>query len=67
MAEFHGLTKTQVIIIAVNRLARDLDAGSGEADKDIRRLKKSPESWNRMIIGMKVKPVIWLKIPLQFQ
>lgn len=39
LAENHGLTKTQVIIIAVDRLARDLDAGSSEADKDIRRLK----------------------------
>ena len=39
LAENHGLTKTQVIIIAVDRLARDLDAGSSEADRDIRRLK----------------------------
>lgn len=39
LAENHGLTKTQVIIIAVDRLARDLDAGSSKAGKDIRRLK----------------------------
>ena len=35
----HGLTKTQVIIVAVDRLARDLGAKSFEASKDIRRLK----------------------------
>ena len=35
----HGLTKTQVIIVAVDRLARDLDKESFEADKDVRRLK----------------------------
>jgi hypothetical protein len=35
----HGLTKTQVIIVAVDRLARDLDAESLEANKDVRMLK----------------------------
>lgn len=35
----HGLTKTQVIIIAVDRLTRALKAESEEASKDIRRLK----------------------------
>jgi hypothetical protein len=39
MAAVHGLTKTQVIIVAVDRLARDLGAESEEAGKDIRRLK----------------------------
>lgn len=35
----HGLTKTQVIIIAVDRLSRDLDANSAEASKDVKMLK----------------------------
>jgi hypothetical protein len=35
----HGLTKTQVIIVAVDRLARDLNAESLEANKDVRMLK----------------------------
>lgn len=35
----HGLTKTQVIIVAVDRLARALKAESEEASKEIRRLK----------------------------
>ena len=35
----YGLTKTQVIIIAVDRLARDLKAESAEAQKDVRMLK----------------------------
>ena len=39
LAEFHGLTKTQFIIIAVDRLARDLDTGSMEAGRAIRRPK----------------------------
>jgi hypothetical protein len=39
LSEVHGLTKTQVIIVAVDRLARDLDAESLGADKDIRMLK----------------------------
>ncbi|MGD2158275.1 MAG: hypothetical protein PVG32_15465 [Anaerolineales bacterium] len=39
LAAGFGLTKTQVIIVAVDRLARDLDAGSPEADKGARRLK----------------------------
>ena len=39
LAEVHGLTKTQVIIIAVDRLARELDAESLEAKKDVRMLK----------------------------
>lgn len=39
LSEVHGLTKTQVIILAVDRLARDLDAGSLEASKDVRLLK----------------------------
>jgi hypothetical protein len=39
LAQEQGLTKTQVIIIAVDRLSRDLQAGSAEASKDIRRLK----------------------------
>ena len=39
LSEIYGLTKTQVIIVAVDRLVRDLDAGSAEAGKDIRQLK----------------------------
>ena len=39
LAKAHGLTKTQVIIVAVDRLARDLDAESLEAGKDIKKLK----------------------------
>jgi hypothetical protein len=39
LALAHGLTKTQVIIIAVDRLARDLHAETAEAKKDVRRLK----------------------------
>jgi hypothetical protein len=34
-----GLTKTQVIIVAVDRLARDLLADSSEALRDVKRLK----------------------------
>ena len=39
LSNLHGLTKTQVIIVAVDRLARDLKAESPEADKDARMLK----------------------------
>jgi len=39
LSEDYGLTKTQVILIAVDRLARDLEADSAEANKDIRMLK----------------------------
>jgi hypothetical protein len=39
LAAVHGLTKTQVIIVAVDRLARDLAADSAEARKDVRMLK----------------------------
>lgn len=35
----HGMTKTQVIIIAVDRLDRALKAESEEANKDVRMLK----------------------------
>jgi len=35
----YGLTKTQVIIMAVDRLARDLKTESEEAQKDVRMLK----------------------------
>ena len=35
----YGLTKTQVIIMAVDRLSRDLKAESEEAQKDVRMLK----------------------------
>lgn len=34
----HGLTKTQVIILAVDRLARDLNSESHEATRDVKRL-----------------------------
>jgi hypothetical protein len=39
LATVHGLTKTQVIIVAVDRLARELDTESPEANKDVRMLK----------------------------
>jgi hypothetical protein len=39
IASEYGLTKTQVIIVAVDRLARDLAAESQEATKDVRMLK----------------------------
>lgn len=35
----YGLTKTQVIIMAVDRLSRDLAAESVEAQKDVKMLK----------------------------
>ena len=39
LADGYGLTKTQVIILAVDRLARDLEASSPAAGKDLRMLK----------------------------
>ncbi len=39
LSETYGLTKTQVIILAVDRLTRALASESEEAHKDIRRLK----------------------------
>lgn len=39
LAVVHGLTKTQVIILAVDRLTRELGAESFEANKDARRLR----------------------------
>ncbi len=39
LANDYGLTKTQVIIVAVDRLARELKAESAEAQKDVRMLK----------------------------
>lgn len=39
LADSYGLTKTQVIILAVDRLVRDLDADSAGAEKDLRMLK----------------------------
>ncbi|MGD9093727.1 MAG: hypothetical protein PVF74_12835, partial [Anaerolineales bacterium] len=39
LVDVHGLTKTQVIIVAVDRLARELDAESLDTKKDIRMLK----------------------------
>lgn len=39
VSEVHGLTKTQVVIIAVDRLFRDLVQDQTHTDKDIRRLK----------------------------
>jgi hypothetical protein len=39
LADSYGLTKTQVIIVAVDRLARDLKAESAQAGKDVRMLK----------------------------
>ena len=39
LSSAYGLTKTQTIILAVDRLSRDLKADSTEAEKDARRLK----------------------------
>lgn len=39
ITEAHGLTKTQVIILAVDRLSRALMDQDEFADKDVRRLK----------------------------
>jgi hypothetical protein len=39
LADEHGLTKTQVIIVAVDRLARDLEAEIPEANKAVKMLK----------------------------
>ena len=35
----HGLTKTQVVIVAVDRLARDLSSDIEDAKKDARMLR----------------------------
>ena len=35
----YGLTKTQVVILAVDRFARELQAGTEDAQKDVKRLK----------------------------
>lgn len=39
LSERYGFTKTQVIILAVDRLSRDLEAEIPETIKDARRLK----------------------------
>lgn len=39
LAREHGLTKTQVIILAVDRLQRELRAESAEASKEARMMK----------------------------
>ena len=39
LSETYGLTKTQVVILAVDRLTRALASESEEAQKDLRRLK----------------------------
>lgn len=39
LSETHGLTKTQVIILAVDRLTNALVDQNAEAQKDLRRLK----------------------------
>ena len=39
LSETHGLTKTQVIILAIDRLTRALASETEEAHKDLRRLK----------------------------
>ena len=43
LSQAHGLTKTQVVILAVDRFVRALDSAieseSQEANRDIRRLK----------------------------
>lgn len=39
LTEVYGLTKTQVVILAIDRLTRQLEGGSPEAEKDARRLR----------------------------
>jgi hypothetical protein len=39
LSQVYGLTKTQVIILAVDRLSRDLAKESKDANRDARRLK----------------------------
>lgn len=39
ICEVHGLTKTQVIILAVDRLANALDEPNKTAQRDLKRLK----------------------------
>ena len=39
LSQTHGLTKTQVVILAIDRLSQALDSESQEAHKDLRRLK----------------------------
>lgn len=39
LGQDYGLTKTQVIILAVDRLSRELKAESEDAEKDVKRLK----------------------------
>lgn len=39
LSETHGLTKTQVVILAIDRFVRALESQSEEAQKDVRRLK----------------------------
>lgn len=38
LSETYGLTKTQVVILAIDRLTQALDAESEAAQKDLRRL-----------------------------
>ena len=39
LSQAYGLTKTQVIILAVDRLSRDLAEESKDTNRDARRLK----------------------------
>ncbi len=39
LSQTHGLTKTQVVILAIDRLSQALASESPEAHKDLRRLK----------------------------
>jgi predicted DNA-binding protein len=39
LSETHGLTKTQVVILAIDRFVRALESQNEDAQKDIRRLK----------------------------
>lgn len=39
LVEEYGLTKTQVVILAVDRFARELSAQAEDAHKDVRMLK----------------------------
>ena len=39
LADDYGLTKTQVIIVAVDRLVRELRVDTADANKDVKMLK----------------------------
>ena len=53
ISETYGLTKTQVIILAVDRLKRALDSESDAAQKDVRMLKTAARIVPELDLGQK--------------